>query len=404
MSDTFRFAQGPAPEVAAYLDARTVAASFDWRDIYGQEHAFNFTVAKATQLDVLTELHTATRAAIDQGLPFEAFKKQLAPKLRSMGWWGKQEMDDPQTGERKLVQLGSNRRLKTIYWANTRTAYGAGKWQRAQRTKKALPYFVYRLGVASEHRPHHVAKENVVLPVDHPFWDTWYPPNGWGCNCWLRQITKREAERYGGESTPPQVPMREWTNKRTGEVLQVPEGIDAGWQTNPGKSRAHNLAQHLSGKLDAAPAPLRKAAMHDMLNSQAFKQVQGGAFGTSKEVFVPVAIVPENVAKQMGATTRVALFSPEDAAKQIRKRDGLDGLNLQPNDYLKVQQLLDNGVILHERERSFSASGMIEGKAWFAAFRVTKNGTELFLKSFRRANPDEIALRIKKGRAVGSGQ
>jgi uncharacterized protein with gpF-like domain len=29
-------------------------------------------------------------------------------------------------------------------------------------------------------RPMHAAWHNTVLPFDHPFWKTHYPPNGWG--------------------------------------------------------------------------------------------------------------------------------------------------------------------------------------------------------------------------------
>ena len=32
-----------------------------------------------------------------------------------------------------------------------------------------------------------------------------------------------------------------WRNKRTGQTVEVPVGIDPGWDTNPGKNRARNL-------------------------------------------------------------------------------------------------------------------------------------------------------------------
>ena len=39
-----------------------------------------------------------------------------------------------------------------------------------------------------------------------------------------------------------------WKNKRTGEVLRVPNGIDPGWQSNPGMTRERNVQQMLAGK------------------------------------------------------------------------------------------------------------------------------------------------------------
>ena len=39
-------------------------------------------------------------------------------------------------------------------------------------------------------RPEHRAWHGLILPIDHPLWDTHYPPNGWGCRC-LRAWTLR---------------------------------------------------------------------------------------------------------------------------------------------------------------------------------------------------------------------
>ena len=32
-------------------------------------------------------------------------------------------------------------------------------------------------------RADHIPFYNLMLPADDPFWDTHYPPNGWGCKC-----------------------------------------------------------------------------------------------------------------------------------------------------------------------------------------------------------------------------
>ncbi|EFO33231.1 phage Mu protein F like protein [Roseibium sp. TrichSKD4] len=396
MADRFRFGKGPAPEVLSYLDGKTLKPSYHWQDLHGEEHAYAFTVAKADQVAVLTELHEAVEKAIRTGATFEDFKKQLSPKLKSMGWWGKADRIDPKTGDLETVQLGSNRRLKTIYWANTRSAMAAGKWTRFQRTKHALPYLVYRLGVAREHRPHHVARENTILPIDHPFWDTWMPPNGWGCVCWVRQITQAEADSLGGVSETPDIPTRQWVNKRDGSVHQIPEGIDPGWQTNPGKSRHRTLANHLSGKLDTAPPHIRRAAITDLVGSQMFRRVQSGALA-GKPVFAPVAMVPETIAEKIGATTRTAFFSTADAAKQIGKRADLDA-----DIYQLVQRSLDVGEIRRDlsaepKANDFAASALIDGVWWRALFRVTKDGREIFLKSFRRTNSNQLKFYQKRG-------
>lgn len=172
---------GPVPGgVLAFFRNKGFKIGFDYRDVWRDEHSHAFTVAKAVQTDVLTAIRSAIDGAIAEGQTLRQFKKNLTPTLQKMGWWGRKQMVDPATGERVSAQLGSPRRLKVIYNANMRTARGAGQWERAQRTKQALPYFRYGLGPSENHRLQHTAWDGLTLPVDHEVWASHYPPNGWG--------------------------------------------------------------------------------------------------------------------------------------------------------------------------------------------------------------------------------
>ena len=126
------------------------------------------------------------------------------------------------------------------------------------------PYFLYRLGPSQEHRTEHVQWNGLILPVDDPWWNTHYPPNGWGCKCHIRQISQRERDRLakGGRYrlSAPTIEEREWINKRTGEITRVPNGIDPGWNINPGRDRNQQLDALLSDKLNAANPADRQAA------------------------------------------------------------------------------------------------------------------------------------------------
>lgn len=259
----FNFNPGAPKEVLKFFRNKALRPSFSYHDVEPEEHAVSFTVAKAMQVDVLETIREEVKRAIDEGVPLEQFQKTLEPRLRRMGWWGVKEQVDPLTGEVRKVRLGSPRRLKTIYRANLRSARAAGQWDRIQRTKRALPYLVYLLGPSKRHRPSHEAKNGLVLPVDDPFWQTWYPPNGWGCKCHVRQITRREAEEIGiGES--PEIPVREVFNPRTGEIKEIPSGIDPGWESNPGLSRQRRMEEFLQGKLEAADPAVAYAAKQDI--------------------------------------------------------------------------------------------------------------------------------------------
>ena len=52
----------------------------------------------------------------------------------------------------------------------------------------------------------------------------------------------------------PPVKNVKWLNKRTGEEELVPEGIDPGWNYNPGISRQAALERQLQAKQQAFDA------------------------------------------------------------------------------------------------------------------------------------------------------
>lgn len=242
MSDAGPFGL-PPEEAVRWFREKGFALSFDWRDIERDAHARAFTVAKATQLDVLALIREAVDKSIASGTTLQDFQRGLKPLLEAKGWWGEKEVDEldidgKPTGERKVVQLGSAHRLRTIFATNLRQAQASGRWERMQRTKTARPYARYVCLIDGRERAAHRAWHNVILPIDHPWWETHYPPNGWGCRCKVQQLSERDLQRYGGTVTkePPPDEMVRWQNPRTGQARLVPKGIDPGFDYNPGQS------------------------------------------------------------------------------------------------------------------------------------------------------------------------
>ncbi|EGR4076017.1 hypothetical protein U5315_002693 [Vibrio fluvialis] len=235
-----------------WFKRKGITPGFDYRDVWKEEHSNAFTIAKMLNADLLVDVKQIVEQAIEEGQTFEQFRDVLKPLLVKSGWWGVQTIDDPLTGETKPVQLGSEGRLKTIYRTNMRTARAAGQWERIDRTKRALPYLLYQLGPSMEHRLDHVKWKDLLLLVDDAWWATHMPPNGWGCKCWVRQISRVEAEKLiaGGKVTTsaPDGGTKQWVNKRTGEVETLPKGIEPGWNYNPGKRREQALNEDLLKK------------------------------------------------------------------------------------------------------------------------------------------------------------
>lgn len=262
----------PPAEVTGFFDRKTATPAFSWADVWAEEHAYKFTVAKAVELDVLNAFRGTIAQAIAEGKGFDNWKPLIEKELTKLGWWQPRMVADP-TGiqPERMVNFSSDRRLKTIFWSNMNSARAAGQWERAQRSKKTLPYVLYLRTTSGDPRPEHLLWVGTILPIDHPFWKTHWPPNGWLCKCQVRMISAREAERllgtdrvYGRDADGNEIRIRytdqvpdlgpdlEYRNRRTGEVSMVPPGIDPGWQTNPGLARASTLIQNLETKLAVA--------------------------------------------------------------------------------------------------------------------------------------------------------
>jgi len=268
----------PIPrEALDYFRRKKLRVGFDFRDVWREEHATQFTVAKITELDVLQAVFDSLTQNLEQGETFETWRKDIRGQLAKRGWWGAREVVDPATGEIGKTDLSAPARLRTIYDTNLRNARAAGQWERIQRTKQVLPYLVYELGPSVHHRAEHVAWHGVVLLADDPWWRTHYAPNGYGCKCRIRQAGPSEYARllrdgvpapgtpiidpatglptgrttrafFIAQTTAPKIDVRPVRNRRTGEVDLVPKGIDPGFNYNPGIARAESLKRLAEAK------------------------------------------------------------------------------------------------------------------------------------------------------------
>lgn len=69
------------------------------------------------------------------------------------------------------------------------SAQMAAKWE--QFSEDGDRYNLqYRTAGDSKVRPAHAALNGVTLPPSDPFWQTYYPPNGWNCRCTVVQVRK----------------------------------------------------------------------------------------------------------------------------------------------------------------------------------------------------------------------
>ncbi|MCX8501279.1 MAG: phage minor head protein [Alphaproteobacteria bacterium] len=202
--------------------------SGDWWRVWQQEHQRQFTVAQSTGYNVLGDIYDALQTNQANGLTFEQFKRELTPILQSKGWWGR-------TADG--VQLGSNRRLQTIYDVNMRVSAARGQWQNIVERKAEAPFLVYTAIMDGRTRPAHRLLNGICRHVDDPFWDSYYPPCGWRCRCHVVQMDAETAREFGYRilETPHEFEYDMVKNPRTGAVENIPRGIDVGWNYHVGR-------------------------------------------------------------------------------------------------------------------------------------------------------------------------
>lgn len=330
MSEATEFAalnKLPPAEAVAYLQRRkTLTVTHSWQDLWHEEHASQFTISRLTRADLLATIQDMITKSVQGDLSRRDYMRDAKAALSAAGWWGEKTVIDPATG-REVVTRFDAARLKLIYDTNTRQAYAAGLWERAERNKAAMPYLRYITQRDDRVRELHRQWDNVTLPVDHPFWRTHWPPCGYRCRCRAVSVSQRE---YDQGTTPdgaqmkksaPEIMTRDWVNQRTGEISAVPVGIDPGFAYNAGvaSARAAALEKLVTDKLSGLDAGLTRAA--DALGLQAPKNAQAVGSTDWKSLGYPDLRLAQNVASAPALLP--GANSLEDAVVALRNALGI---------------------------------------------------------------------------------
>ena len=89
----------------------------------------------------------------------------------------------------KINDTYNSHYLRAEYNFVQSSAQMAAKWE--QFSEDGDRYNLqYRTAGDSKVRPAHAALNGVTLPPSDPFWQTYYPPNGWNCRCTVVQVRK----------------------------------------------------------------------------------------------------------------------------------------------------------------------------------------------------------------------
>ena len=90
---------------------------------------------------------------------------------------------------RKIDETYNSNYLRAEYNFVQSSAEMAAKWEKFMEDGDRY-YLQYRTAKDDKVRPEHAALHGVTLPITDPFWEEYYPPNGWNCRCTVVQVRK----------------------------------------------------------------------------------------------------------------------------------------------------------------------------------------------------------------------
>ena len=263
----------PPERAVRYFESLGYRVPADWADRADTARAKAQTIAGIYRQDVVGEVYAAMGDAARNGTPFAAWREDVVKRFGVKGWHLDKAGDVLGTGLTRA-------RMETVYRTNMQNAFMAGRWQELQANKAYMPWLQYTAVMDNRTRPRHRELHALIYHIDDPFWDYFYPPNGFNCRCTVtaysqRDMDKRELLANSSEGKLEDVELL--VNKRGDTVpaksIRLPNGqrfsADRGFEGNVGKRHLAQLGQmQLQRAVDLPPR------VASMAVSEALKQPQ----------------------------------------------------------------------------------------------------------------------------------
>lgn len=157
--------------------------------------------------------------------------------------------------------------LRAEYNFCQQSANMASKWEQFQQDGDRYN-LQYRTAGDDHVRPAHAALDRITLPPSHPFWQKYFPPNGWNCRCTVVQVRK---------SKYPQTPDSEVEHLILQNDTDNPK--EAMFRFNPGSDRSTVPAYNAYTIRQCTTCPVAQ---------------QATVSGTSASETATLAFVPQN--------------------------------------------------------------------------------------------------------------
>jgi SPP1 gp7 family putative phage head morphogenesis protein len=219
-------------EAYDFIKDKLVLSYEDYAKLSEKYKNLAFSVARYTEIEVLKQFKEKLLEAIENGSTKAQFETEMNTFLVDRGFSG-------------LTPY----RADTIFRINMQTAYSVGHYENMtdENVLRLRPYWQYQTAGDNHVRESHQMMDGKVFYANDPIWDTWYPPNGFGCRCNVVSLSAAQVKQRGlkVESEAPDILDRE-----TGSLDKILP--DENFRTNPAK-------QQFKPDLKGYPNALREA-------------------------------------------------------------------------------------------------------------------------------------------------
>lgn len=174
----------PFDEAIDFFRAKTNVSPQRFQQLSQAARQKAFTIADGASRLIRDEIRDYIDQALAEGLTLREFQDSAAQLLDATG-----------------VSQRTPWYWETVYRTNLATSYQAGRWKQMTDPDVVAerPYLRYVSARLPTSRPDHVDKHGLVYPADDPFWQAWYPPNGFNCLCTVMSVSESLLSRRGWE-------------------------------------------------------------------------------------------------------------------------------------------------------------------------------------------------------------
>jgi SPP1 gp7 family putative phage head morphogenesis protein len=172
----------PFEEAIDYFRAKTDVTAFQFRQMTALAQQKAFSIAGAATRQARLSIRGIIEDALTEGVTLGEFQKRAGEVMDAAG-----------------LSARTPWYWETVYRTNLQTSYQVGRWKQmtTPAVRAARPYLRYVSALLPTTRPSHREKHGLTYPVDHEFWNEWYPPNGFNCYCTVTSVSESLLERRG---------------------------------------------------------------------------------------------------------------------------------------------------------------------------------------------------------------